>query len=100
MKRGPAAVRLPMVGMIVGLSAITAWGVGRFHLMVAGLTMEDIANDPQRVVTSALALFRDFFLAAALICLMAIIPALWLVASPCARLSKAEDNLASHDTPG
>jgi hypothetical protein len=64
--------------MIIGLSAITSWGTGRFHLMTAGMTLNEIISAPEELVESLLALFHDFFLAAAGICLAAIIPAFWL----------------------
>jgi EmrB/QacA subfamily drug resistance transporter len=67
-----------MVGMIIGLSAITAWGMDRFHIITASLSLTDIVNTPQQVVQSFLALFQHFFLAAMGICLFAIIPALLL----------------------
>jgi len=71
-------VMLRMIGMIIGLSAITSWGTGRFHLMTAGMTLNEIISAPEELVESLLALFHDFFLAAAGICLAAIIPAFWL----------------------
>jgi EmrB/QacA subfamily drug resistance transporter len=80
-QRGVASsliVMLRMIGMIIGLSAITSWGAGRFHLMTAGMTLSEIVSVPEELVESLLALFHDFFLAAAGICLSAIIPAFWL----------------------
>jgi EmrB/QacA subfamily drug resistance transporter len=71
-------VTLRMIGMIIGLVAITSWGTGRFHLMTAGMTLSEILAVPEELVASLLALFHDFFLAGAGICLAAIIPAFWL----------------------
>ena len=71
-------VTLRMIGMIIGLAAITSWGTGRFHLMTAGMTLSEIISVPEELVESLLALFHDFFLAAAVICLATIIPAFWL----------------------
>ncbi len=68
-----------MVGMIIGLSAITAWGMDRFHIITASMSLAEIVNTPQQMVQSFLGLFHDFFLAAMGICLFAIIPALWLI---------------------
>jgi EmrB/QacA subfamily drug resistance transporter len=71
-------VTLRMIGMIIGLAAITSWGTGRFHLMTAGMTLSEILAVPEELLASLLALFHDFFLAGAGICLAAIIPAFWL----------------------
>jgi len=71
-------VTLRMIGMIIGLAAITSWGSGRFHLMTAGMTLSEILAVPEELVASLLTLFHDFFLAGAVICLAAIIPAFWL----------------------
>jgi MFS family permease len=71
-------VMMRMIGMIIGLSAITSWGMGRFHLMTASLSINDIMNTPEELVRSLLSLFHDFFLAAMIICGLAIVPALWL----------------------
>jgi EmrB/QacA subfamily drug resistance transporter len=70
-------VMMRMIGMIIGLSAITSWGMGRFHLMTASLSLADILNKPADVVQQLLNLFHDFFLAAMIICLIALIPTLW-----------------------
>jgi EmrB/QacA subfamily drug resistance transporter len=71
-------VMMRMIGMIIGLSAITAWGMGRFHLMTTGLSLTEIITAPEQLVKSLLVLFHDFFLASMGICLAAIVPALWL----------------------
>ena len=71
-------VMMRMIGMIIGLSAITAWGMERFHLMTAGLSIPEILDAPQKLTDSLLALFNNFFLASAGICLVAVLPALWL----------------------
>ena len=71
-------VMMRMIGMIIGLSAITAWGMDRFHLMTAGISLAEIMTAPEKLTNSLLALFNDFFLASAGICLVAVLPALWL----------------------
>jgi EmrB/QacA subfamily drug resistance transporter len=71
-------VMMRMVGMIIGLSAITSWGMDRFHLMTAGLSLTEIIAAPEKLTHSLLILFNNFFLASVGICLGAIIPALWL----------------------
>jgi EmrB/QacA subfamily drug resistance transporter len=71
-------VMMRMIGMIVGLAAITSWGMGRFHLLTATLSLNEILSLPDELVKSLLALFHDFFLAAMVICWLAILPALWI----------------------
>jgi len=71
-------VMMRMIGMIIGLSAITAWGMDRFHLMTAGISLSEIIAAPQKLTNSLLALFNNFFLASVGICLVAVLPALWL----------------------
>jgi EmrB/QacA subfamily drug resistance transporter len=71
-------VMMRMIGMIIGLSAITSWGMGRFHLMAAGMSLPEIMVAPEQLTRSLLALFLDFFRASVGICLVAILPALWL----------------------
>ena len=67
-----------MIGMIVGLSALSSWGMGHFHVMTAGMSLQDIITSPQELTTSVLNLFQDFFFAAAIVCLLALLPALWM----------------------
>ncbi len=71
-------VMMRMIGMIIGLSAITAWGMDRFHLMTADISLTEIIAAPQKLTNSLLALFNNFFLASVGICLVAVLPALWL----------------------
>jgi hypothetical protein len=71
-------VMMRMIGMIIGLSAITAWGMDRFHLMTAGISLTEIMAAPQKLNNSLLVLFNNFFLASVGICLVAVLPALWL----------------------
>jgi len=71
-------VMMRMIGMIIGLSAITSWGMGRFRFMTAGMSFTEIMDAPEKLVQSLLALFHDFFRASVGICLVAVLPALWL----------------------
>ncbi len=71
-------VMMRTIGMIIGLSAITSWGMGRFQLITAGMPLTEIMAAPEQLTGSLLALFLDFFRASVGICLVAILPALWL----------------------
>lgn len=78
---------LRMVGMIVGLAALTSWGLGRFHTIITafkppvGVTP---FSAPYQAALSKYATFAghevytSIFLAAGIICLVAIVPALLL----------------------
>lgn len=61
-----------MVGMMVGLSALTSWGMGRYEVL-AGRVPE-----LKQLSAATLRLFHEFFWVAFVICLVALIPALWM----------------------
>lgn len=80
-----------MVGMMIGLSTLTAWGLARFNDLVADLPLplprpgEDaellqqrVAEYQQAVLQASLSVFETIFLAAAVVCLLAVLPALLL----------------------
>lgn len=67
-----------MIGMMIGMSAITAWGMERFHLATATLSLQEIIDTPQKLTDSLLALYNNFFLASVFICAIAILPAIFL----------------------
>ncbi len=78
---------LRMVGMILGLAALTSWGLGRFHDLLlafkppAGVTpFSDQYNAAltHYVIFSAHEVYTSIFLAAGILCLVAIIPAFLL----------------------
>jgi EmrB/QacA subfamily drug resistance transporter len=71
-----------LVGMIIGLSAIISWGMDWFHLMTAGMSLTDILTAPDQLRQSFLGMFHNFFLAAMAICIVAVVPALWLKKRP------------------
>ena len=86
-------VMMRMIGMIIGLSAITSWGMGRFHLMTAGMSLTEIMDSSEQLIDSLLALFHDFFRASVGICLFAVLPALWLKKGKTIRYHKNQNLL-------
>ena len=93
--RGAAAALITtmrVVGMTLGVAALTAWGTGRFDALVAGIgapfalpgetaeqAQERIAGVQQQLTEAGLTLFSDFFIAAAVLCLLALLPATFMV---------------------
>ena len=76
-----------MVGMILGLAALTSWGLSRFRLLAAafkppaGLVPFSTEYNnlyAHYIVLSAHEVYTDIFLAAGILCLIAIIPSLFL----------------------
>jgi hypothetical protein len=87
-----------MIGMMVGLSALTSYGLGRFNALVrdlplplprAGEAAEALARRQadyaQTVQSATVTVFHELFLAAALVCLLALLPALLLRLPPARR---------------
>lgn len=88
--RGTAAAMVTamrIVGMTLGLAALTAWGSDRFQSLVAGISLpfalpgETAAESQKRVQEfdaqfrdAGMALFSEFFLIAMAVCLLALIP--------------------------
>ena len=92
--RGTAAAVVTatrLVGMTLGLAALTAWGSARFDGLVAGIQLpfaqpgETATQSQQRVLEfgaqvneAGLTLFTNFFLVAMVLCLVAMLPAVAL----------------------
>ena len=72
------SVMMRMLGMIIGLSALTSWGMGDFHGLTAGMSLSEVMEYPEELTDSLVTLFHNFFIASVGICLAAIVPALWL----------------------
>ncbi|MGI8423492.1 MAG: MFS transporter [Chloroflexota bacterium] len=81
-----------MIGMMIGLAALTTWGLRRFDALARGLPFpvpqvgENAAAYParlasyqQQIVDATLTVYHDVFLAAAAIAGAALAPVLWLV---------------------
>jgi len=78
---------LRMVGMILGLAALTSWGLGRFRVLAAGFKAPAgvTAFGPEYnslyghyLVASAHEIYTAIFLAAGVLCVIALLPALFL----------------------
>ena len=80
-----------MLGMLVGLSAMTAWGMSGFRILAAGISIPvpgpvEAASELQRrmaeyqtqLTGATLRLFHNLFLAGMGVCLAALLPALAL----------------------
>ena len=92
--RGAAAALITtsrVVGMTLGIAALTAWGTGRFDALVAGMgapfalpgetaqqAQARIMEVQQQLTEAGLTLFSDFFVAAAALCLVALLPAAFM----------------------
>ncbi len=81
-----------ILGMTFGLATLTAWGTGRFQQLVVGLDLPlplpgesagqsraRVAEFEAHLVDAGLSLFNDFFVIAAVVSLVAIVPALFMV---------------------
>ncbi len=92
MATGSALVTVSrMVGMVVGLSALSSWGVRRFNALAANITTPIVrpsgltdaqwqaTKDAAAAATKAAAhtVFSEFFLIAAIVIGVAVIPALF-----------------------
>ena len=99
-----------LLGMTFGLAAITAWGSQRFSLLVsdvplplptvgeaAAVTSARVAEFQPTVTTIGMDLFVDFFVIAAVVSAIAIVPAL-LMAWNRSRSEEMDRQEASEDT--
>lgn len=78
---------LRMIGMILGLAALSSWGVSRYLDLTSKITIPaSIASDSNKIVSYiaqqttqiGITIVTDFFLVGAVLALIAIIPALFL----------------------
>ncbi|MDE2822041.1 MAG: hypothetical protein OXK79_00870, partial [Chloroflexota bacterium] len=92
---GPAAsmvTALRIVGMTFGVAALTAWGVARFDILAADIRLPlaeatqsraeaqaQIDQFTDRVNDAGLTLFQEFFVIAAVVSLIAVIPAVLMI---------------------
>lgn len=70
---------LRMIGMILGLAGLTSWGLERFRALVTQTTLTPLDPGYASLVTSsAHTVYTGIFLAAGVLCLIALVPALFL----------------------
>jgi hypothetical protein len=80
-----------MIGMLLGLSALTSWGLERFNSLVANLPLplpvlgeapelaqQRLAAYQQAILDASLTVFSEIFVVAAGVCGIALLPALLL----------------------
>ncbi|MBI2955426.1 MAG: MFS transporter [Chloroflexi bacterium] len=80
-----------MIGMMVGLSILTSWGLGRFNTLMASVPLplptagasaealqQQMIEYQNLAFQAVLRVFNEVFLVAAIVCLVAIVPALLL----------------------
>jgi len=93
MATGSALVTvMRMVGMMVGLSALSSWGIRRFNALMAGHPIpwqtSDMSDSQYKALTEAYgkatdsalnAVYSEFFLIASIIALAAVVPALFFL---------------------
>ena len=83
---------LRIVGMTFGVAALTAWGVARFDVLASDIRLPfaeatqtraeaqaQIDQFTDRINDAGLTLFQEFFVIAAAVCLIAIIPAVLMI---------------------
>ena len=92
--RGAAAALITtsrVVGMTLGVAALAAWGTGKFDALVSGIgapfalpgetaqqAQARIAEVQQQLTDAGLTLFSDFFMVAAVLCLLALLPTVFM----------------------
>lgn len=78
---------LRMIGMILGLAALTSWGLGRFRILAAafrppaGIPLFSPKYNElygQYIISSAHEVYTTIFLIAGILCVIALLPALFL----------------------
>ncbi len=109
--RGAAAALITtmrVVGMTLGVAALASWGTGRFDALVSGIgapfalpgetaqqAQARIAEAQRQLTDAGLTLFSDFFLVAAVLCLLALLPTAFIAWRGSANINGA--NINGHD---
>ncbi len=87
-----------MMGMTVGLAALTSWGTDRFDALVVQITVSFVEPEYAQELTGVgLKVFQGFFLAAMVVCLVALVPA-WLMRGE--KTAEGRPELEKETSPG
>ena len=97
---------LRMIGMILGLAALTSWGLGRFRVLatsfkppagVAAFSPQYNTLYANYLIASAHEVYTAVFLAAGVLCVIAIIPAIFLEGRTSLTTSALETDKEAHE---
>ncbi len=98
---------LRMIGMILGLAALTSWGLGRFRTLATafkppvGIAAFSAAYNTlyaHYLVASAHEVYTAIFLAAGILCVIAILPAIFLEGRTSLLVRAAQDRASVSDS--
>jgi EmrB/QacA subfamily drug resistance transporter len=67
-----------MIGMALGLAALSAWGMDRFAFLTAELPQAISPEYGAQLADASITLFQDFFKVAMVLCLVALVPVMWM----------------------
>ena len=68
-----------MVGMALGLAALSAWGIERFYSLTADVTLGATAEETEApLIEAGVTVFQNLFMIAGFLSLVAILPALMM----------------------
>ena len=82
-----------MVGMALGLAALSAWGIERFYSLTADVTIGATFEATQApLIDAGVTVFQNLFMIAGFLALLAILPALLM------RLEEVEETEGIADT--
>ena len=89
-----------MVGMALGLAALSAWGIERFYSLTAHVTVGTTYEETEApLIEAGVIVFQNIFTIAGFLSLIAILPAL-LMSVEDAEAEALRPGLSPSDTPG
>ncbi len=72
-----------MIGMALGLAALSAWGMDRFAFLTAELPQAISPEYGTQLADASITLFQDFFKVAMVLCLVALVPVMGMGGRRC-----------------